>query len=225
LQLLLSNYKLDLKPETDQLKTLLPYFLPRYPVDRLSKLVDSLRIGHLLVQPGGLDIHLQIDAEPVINRGPEPALSEPEIKQWEERYRSWDAFLTFVIKEVDEGKELAVAQCLGGQVPGSETAARPIDQGPKPSGLKKAAPAKGSQRIETVAWIKTRNPGHFTLQLAAMSSEQAVKEFITKQSQSGSFAYYQKKQKGSPLYIAIYGSFAKRTEAEQATRLLFLLLL
>jgi hypothetical protein len=33
---------------------------------------------------------------------------------------------------------------------------------------------------------------------------------------TGSFAYYRKKQKGKPLYIAIYGSFANRTETEKA---------
>jgi len=62
-------------------------------------MVDSLRIGHLAVKPGGLDIRLQIDVEPVLKAEPEPTLSEHEIQQFEKRYRSWDAFLTFVIKE------------------------------------------------------------------------------------------------------------------------------
>ena len=553
LHLLLSSYKLDLKPETEQLKTLLPYFLPRYSADRLSKIIDSLRIGHLKVKPSGLDIRLQIDVEPVIKAGPEPILSEHEIQQFKERYRSWDAFLTFVIKEaatatrseelraalleilldaryelrsilanppkvaidpvkqlfirswqrlmpvmreisvqvpeqnllpilsfitaadalnaldrsgpavgldistdglrrlarllnddpfidplkyIDEidpvlqqlfgfgisgeielpskkseglkfqlirmayaansrdrlnrwvpteaelkpylleirkllleeadarigsstiekeyaqlfrklmlttawqescwrqyivkdrkivplisasgdigmlqinekvwrgfyspsklkwdityntragseilikfmvnyalkkqehkrdgglsnlaratysaynggpsqvsryrkknvpaahkkidiafwekfqqvykGRELAVGQCLGGQPPSSVTAALPTNRVRKKTGSKTIAPAKGSQRIENVAWIQSRNPEHFTIQLAAMSSKQAVKELIKKQSQSGSFAYYRKKQKGKPMYIAIYGSFTNRTEAEKA---------
>ena len=49
-----------------------------------------------------------------------------------------------------------------------------------------------------------------------MSDEQAVKKFIKKQSQTGTFAYYRKKQKGQDFYIAIYGSFAKRADAEKA---------
>jgi hypothetical protein len=552
LHLLLSSYKLDLKPEIDQLKTLLAYFLPHYPADRFLKMIDSLRIGHLAVKPGGLDIRLQIDVEPVYKAGPEPALSHHEIQQFEERYRSWDAFLTFVIKEaaaatrsenlraalleilldaryqfrsilahppegasdpvrllfvrswqrlmpvlreisievpeqnllpflsfitaadalnaldrlgpamgldistdglrrlarllnddpsidpleyideidpvlqklfgfgisdriplppkksqgfnlqlirpayaansgdrlnrwvpsaaelepylleirnllleeaearigsstlekeyalifrklvlttawqescwrqyivknrkivplisgtgdvgmlqinekvwrgfyspsrlkwdityntragseilikfmvnyalkrqehkrdggllnlaratysaynggpskvsryrrtdvpaahkkidiafwdkfqqVYEGKELAVAQCLGGAPPGPVTARPPKSQTLKKSGPKTAAPAKAAQRIDNVEWIKGRDPKHFTLQLAAMSSEQAVKEFIKKLSQSGSFAYYRKKN-GSALYIAIYGSFGTRKQAEKA---------
>jgi hypothetical protein len=553
LYLLLSNYQLDLKPETDQLKALLPYFLPRYPADRLSKMIDSMRIGQFTIKPGGLVILLQIDVEPVIQGGPEPTLSEKEIQQFVERHRSWDAFLTFVIKEaatatrsedlraalleilldaryllrsalaespqgtidpvkqlfirswqrlmpvmqeisfqlpeqhllpflsfitaadalsamdrlgpavgldistdglrrlarllnddssidplqfmdaidpvlqqlfgfgisgeielppkkskgfnfqlirpayaansrdrlnrwvpsaaelqpylieirellleeadaridastiekeyaqifrklmlatawqescwrqyvvknrkivplisassdigmlqinekvwrgfyspsklkwdityntragseilfkfmvnyalkkqehkrdgglsnlaratysaynggpsqvsryrkkdvpaahkkidiafwdkfqqVYGGQELAVAQCLGGYPTSSVTARPPISQSRKKSGPKTVAPENKSQRIENVEWIKSRKPEHFTLQLAAMSSEQAVKELIGKQSQSGSFAYYRKNQKGKPLYIAIYGSFADRTAAEKA---------
>ena len=112
LHLLLSRYGLDLKPETDQLKALLPDFLPHYPADRLTKMIDSLRIGHLVVRPDGLDVRLQIEVETVAKAGPEPTLSEHEMQQLEERYRSWDAFLTFVIKEAataTRSKELRAA--------------------------------------------------------------------------------------------------------------------
>jgi hypothetical protein len=100
LHLLLSRYKLDLKPEIDPFKALLPYFLPRFPADHLKGMIDSLRIGHLVLRSNGLDVRLLIDAETVAKAGPETALSELEIQQLEQRYRSWDAFLTFVIKEV-----------------------------------------------------------------------------------------------------------------------------
>lgn len=552
LHLLLSRYRLDLKPETDQLKTLLPYFLPHYPLDRLTEMIDSLRIGHLLIRPNGLDVELRIDVETVAKAGPEPTLREHEMQQLEQRCRSWDAFLTFVIKEaatatrseelratlleilldaryqinsilaepqqsetdpvkqlfirswerlmpvmreisvhsteqnllpflsfitaadalkaldrlgpaagldistdglrrlarllnddpsvdplkyldetdpvlqqlfdfetsgeiiqqkkpqgfnfqlirpvyaanpgdrlnrwvptaaelksylleirklllkeadarirsspiaqkyariyrkliltaawqescwrqyivqnrkvvplisasgdigllqinekvwrgfyspsklrwditynaragseilfkfmvdyalkqqehkhggglsnlaratysaynggpsqvsryrkndvpaahkkidtafwekyqqVDQGQELAVAQCLGVQASGSMTAAVQTNQGRKQSGSKQVTTPKQSQRIENVGWIRGRNPKHFTLQLAAMSGEQAVKEFIKQQSQAGSFAYYRKKQKGRNFYVVIYGSFANRADAEKA---------
>ncbi len=552
LHLLLSRYRLDLKPETDQLKTLLPYFLPHYPLDRLTEMIDSLRIGHLLIRPNGLDVELRIDVETVAKAGPEPTLREHEMQQLEQRCRSWDAFLTFVIKEaatatrseelratlleilldaryqinsilaepqqsetdpvkqlfirswerlmpvmreisvhsteqnllpflsfitaadalkaldrlgpaagldistdglrrlarllnddpsvdplkyldetdpvlqqlfdfetsgeiiqqkkpqgfnfqlirpvyaanpgnrlnrwvptaaelksylleirklllkeadarirsspiaqkyariyrkliltaawqescwrqyivqnrkvvplistsgdigllqinekiwrgfyspsklrwditynaragseilfkfmvdyalkqqehkhggglsnlaratysaynggpsqvsryrkndvpaahkkidtafwekyqqVDQGQELAVAQCLGVQASGSMTAAVQTNQGRKQSGSKQVTTPKQSQRIENVGWIRGCNPKHFTLQLAAMSGEQAVKEFIKQQSQAGSFAYYRKKQKGRNFYVVIYGSFANRADAEKA---------
>lgn len=552
LHLLLSRYRLDLKPETDRLKTLLPYFLPHYPLDRLTEMIDSLRIGHLLIRPNGLDVELRINVETVAKAGPEPTLREHEMQQLEQRCRSWDAFLTFVIKEaatatrseelratlleilldaryqinsilaepqqsetdpvkqlfirswerlmpvmreisvhsteqnllpflsfitaadalkaldrlgpaagldistdglrrlarllnddpsvdplkyldetdpvlqqlfdfetsgeiiqqkkpqgfnfqlirpvyaanpgdrlnrwvptaaelksylleirklllkeadarirsspiaqkyariyrkliltaawqescwrqyivqnrkvvplistsgdigllqinekvwrgfyspsklrwditynaragseilfkfmvdyalkqqehkhggglsnlaratysaynggpsqvsryrkndvpaahkkidtafwekyqqVDQGQELAVAQCLGVQASGSMTAAVQTNQGRKQSGSKQVTTPKQSQRIENVGWIRGRNPKHFTLQLAAMSGEQAVKEFIKQQSQAGSFAYYRKKQKGRNFYVVIYGSFANRADAEKA---------
>ncbi|MDH3880864.1 MAG: DUF4403 family protein, partial [Desulfobacteraceae bacterium] len=99
LHLLLSRYRLDLKPETDQLKALLPYFLPHYPADHLTGMIDSLRIDHLAVRPNGLDVRLRIDIETVSKAEPEPTLSEHEMQQLEQRYRNCDAFLTFVIKE------------------------------------------------------------------------------------------------------------------------------
>ena len=552
LHLLLSRYRLDLKPETDQLKALLPYFLPNYPADRLTKMIDSLRIGHLVIRSNGLEAELRIDVETVPKAGPEPTLTEHEMEQLEQRYRSWDAFLTFVIKEaatatrseeirtalleilldtryqiklilgepqksatdpvkrlfirswerlmpvmreisihspeqnllpflsfitaadalnaldrlgpavgldistdglrrlarilnddpsidplkylneidpvlqqlfdfemsgeisqqkkshgfnfqlirpvyaanpgdrlnrwvptttelkaylleirklllreadarirsssiaqkyasiyrkvmlttawqescwrqyivqnrkvvplistsgdigmlqinekvwrgfyspsklrwditynaragseilfkfmvnyalkqkehkhggglsnlaratysaynggpsqvsryrknnvpaaykkidtafwekyqqVYQGEELAVAQCFGGQTSSSMTASVQKNKGQKQSNSKQATTPKQSQRINNVEWIRSRNPQHFTLQLAAMSSEQAVKEFIKQQSQAGSFAYYRKKQRGRDFYVAIYGSFANRADAEKA---------
>jgi hypothetical protein len=120
-------------------------------------------------------------------------------------------------QKVVMGKELAVAHCLGGQAFSSVTTTQSKEPSGKQSGSKKGADTKRSQRVENVRWIIGRNPEHFTLQLAAMSSEQAAKELIRRQSQSGSYAYYRKKQNGGHLYIAIYGSFANRIEAERAT--------
>jgi hypothetical protein len=119
-------------------------------------------------------------------------------------------------QQVHQGQELAVAQCFGVQTSSSTTAAIQIKKGQKKSSSKKVATTKKSQRIENVEWIKSRNPTHFSIQLAAMSDEQAVKKFIKQQVQTGTFAYYRKKQKGQNFYIAIYGSFANRVDAEKA---------
>ncbi len=54
------------------------------------------------------------------------------------------------------------------------------------------------------------------MQLAAVSSEQAVKDLIKKQTQAGIFSYYRKKHNGRDLYIAIYGNFSNRADAEKA---------
>ena len=115
-------------------------------------------------------------------------------------------------KQVSQGNEFAVAQCLGGEGPGPVAA----PQIKKDSGSKPAATAGKSPRIENIEWIRKRNSTHFTLQLAAVSSEQAVKDLIRKHTRSGIFSYYRRKHKGRDLFIAIYGSFSNRTDAEKA---------
>jgi hypothetical protein len=112
LHLLLSRYRLDLNPEIDSFKDLLPYFLPHYPADRLTRIIDSLRIGHVLIRPKGLDVELRMDIETTAKAGSEPTLSKYEMQQLEQRYQRWDAFLTFVIKETaaaTRSKELRAA--------------------------------------------------------------------------------------------------------------------
>ena len=54
----LSRFHMDLKPATNQLKVLLPDVVPRYSADRLTRMLDSLRIGHVKVRPKGLDDNL-----------------------------------------------------------------------------------------------------------------------------------------------------------------------
>ncbi|NIA31500.1 MAG: transglycosylase SLT domain-containing protein [Actinobacteria bacterium] len=120
-------------------------------------------------------------------------------------------------QQVNQGQELAVAQCFGGQASSSNTATLQINKGRKQSGSKQVTTSKDSKRIKNVEWIRGRNPQHFTIQLAAMSGELAIKEFIKQQSQAGSFAYYRKTQKGRDFYVAIYGSYANRADAEKAT--------
>jgi hypothetical protein len=95
----MSKLRIDLSPEADRLKEWLPSVLPRYSADRLAGMVDSLRIGHISVQPEGLDVRLIIDVDKIPQEGPEPALNAVEMAQLEHTYRSWDAFLTFVVKQ------------------------------------------------------------------------------------------------------------------------------
>jgi hypothetical protein len=117
-------------------------------------------------------------------------------------------------KQISQGNEFAVAQCLGGEDPGPAV----VPQVKKESKSKFVAKRETSKprRIENIEWIRKQNAKHFTLQLAAVSSEQAVKNLIEKHTRSGIFSYYRRKHKGRELYIAIYGSFSKRTEAEKA---------
>ncbi len=97
---ILNRFRMDLKPATDRLKALVPYVVPRYTADRLTRMIDSLRIGHVKVRPNGLDVHLMLDVEEPPQAETEPALTDIEVQQLEQRCQDWDAFLTFVIKEV-----------------------------------------------------------------------------------------------------------------------------
>ncbi len=71
----LSRFRMDLKPATDQLKALLPYVVPRYSADRLTRMIDSLRIDHVKVRPSGLDVRLTLDVETPLQSEAEPALT------------------------------------------------------------------------------------------------------------------------------------------------------
>jgi septal ring-binding cell division protein DamX len=115
-------------------------------------------------------------------------------------------------KQINQGNDFAVAQCLGGEDPGPAAAPQTI----KPSGSKPVAAVAKAPRIENTAWIRKRNSKHFTLQLAAVSSEQTVKHLIKKHTRPGVFSYYRRKHKGRDLYIAIYGNFSNRADAEKA---------
>ena len=95
----LSKLRIDLSPEVDRLKEWLPSVLPLYSTDRLTGMLASLRIGHILVRPDGLDVRLTIDVDKMPQAGPEPVLSAVEMEQLEQTYRTWDAFLTFVVKQ------------------------------------------------------------------------------------------------------------------------------
>jgi hypothetical protein len=82
---ILSRFHMDLKPATDQLKALLPYVVPRYSADRLTRMIDSLRIGHIKVRPNGLDVHLILDVDELSPAETEPALTVIEVQQLEQR--------------------------------------------------------------------------------------------------------------------------------------------
>jgi len=96
----LGRFRMDLKPATDQLKALLPYIGPRQTATLLTGMIDSLRIGQVRVQPKGLDVQLMLDVEKPPQSETEPALTDIEMQQLQQRCQDWDAFLTFVIKEM-----------------------------------------------------------------------------------------------------------------------------
>jgi septal ring-binding cell division protein DamX len=130
-----------------------------------------------------------------------------------------DAAFWAKYQRVNRGDELAVVECLGGEAPVSEADVPHNTRGIKESGSKRPTAAEKPKYIENSSWIRKRNPGHVTLQLAALSSEQAVKVLLGKQSLPGTYAYCRIKQKDQTVYIAIYGSFSNRAEAQKVAAL------
>ncbi len=124
----------------------------------------------------------------------------------------WDKY-----QQVNQGDELAVAECLGRQRPSSYADAPLKSRAISTSGSKHPASAEKRTYIEDCSWVRNRHPDHFTLQLTAMSSEKAVKDLLEKQSQPGTFAVCRIRQKDRFVYIAIYGSFSNRAEAQENT--------
>ncbi|MCP4409549.1 MAG: transglycosylase SLT domain-containing protein [Gammaproteobacteria bacterium] len=131
-------------------------------------------------------------------------------------HKKIDAAFWEKYRQVKQGKELAVAQCISGDASVSTTVARPAMGTEKKSKPRRSPASKELPYTENGRWISKRNPKHLTLQLAALSSEQAVKSLIKKQSQPGVFAYYRSRIKGKERYVAIYGSFETRDDAEKA---------
>jgi septal ring-binding cell division protein DamX len=127
-----------------------------------------------------------------------------------------DAAFWAKYQQVNRGDELAVVECLGGEAPVSEADVPLNTRGSAASGLKPPAATGKLARVENSSWIRKQNPKHVTIQLAAMSREQAVKDLVEKQSQPGTYAYCRIKQKEKAVYVAIFGSFSNRNDAQKA---------
>jgi septal ring-binding cell division protein DamX len=127
-----------------------------------------------------------------------------------------DAAFWAKYQQVNRGDELAVVECLAGEAPGSDADVPLNTRGSAASGSKLPAATGKLVRVENSSWIRKQNPKHFTLQLAAMSSKQAAKDLVEKQFQPGTFAYCRINQKDKAVYIAIFGSFSNRDDAQKA---------
>ena len=112
---------------------------------------------------------------------------------------------------VKQGNELAVAECLGGEV---EIVAKPAD---KINTAKQVKNTKTS--IHDEAWIKDQASNNFTIQLGVFSSHQSANNFIGKQNITGNYAIYKQHNKRKPLYTVIYGFYSKQSSAKKEAKL------
>ena len=110
---------------------------------------------------------------------------------------------------VQRGEEYNVAECLGG------TKIEVKDEPSPPVFTQKGSRAQGSKQEN---WILSQNPRHFTLQIAALSTENTLQEFIRKLPNPKHMAFFRMNRDGKQLYIVLYGTYAQRAEAEKAAQ-------
>jgi hypothetical protein len=133
-------------------------------------------------------------------RDPNPAPLHREIDS-----AFWEKY-----QAVQRGEEYNVAECFGGTKIVAKTEpdqSFSVPKEPRPGGVKQEN------------WILSQNPMHFTLQIAALSSEKSMQEFTKKLPNREHAAFFRLNRDDKQLYVVIYGSFAQRTDAEKAARL------
>ncbi|MFZ0132004.1 MAG: transglycosylase SLT domain-containing protein [Desulfobacterales bacterium] len=165
-------------------------------------------------QPGGLS-NLARAAYSAYNGGPSQ-VSRYRSANIRDAHRKIDAAFWAKYQRVEHGQEMAVVECLGGEAAVSVADAPPVDRAATAPVPQLPSAIGSPTRIENVQWIRGQDPGHLTLQLAAMSTEISVRNLIERQSQPGTFAYCRIKQNSRIVYIAIYGSFSNRADAQKA---------
>jgi len=81
----------------------------------------------------------------------------------------------------------------------------------------KTAPATASaadgERYKDTAWVWSQDPNHYTVQLSAASSEQAIQADMRRISLPGEMTVVKTLRDGKPWYALIYGSFASKAAA------------
>ena len=85
----------------------------------------------------------------------------------------------------------------------------------KTTSLRQAAPV-----VKNEAWIWTQNPTDYTLQLLALSSEQAVRDYARKHQIEAQSVHFKFIRNGKPLYALIYGNYPDKPAAENARQLM-----
>lgn len=77
-------------------------------------------------------------------------------------------------------------------------------------------PATSNIPENAASWLWSQNPQHYTLQLLASGSQQAIASYIQRYKLKGKTARFQRVRDGKDWYILLYGSFTGYNQAKQA---------
>ena len=109
---------IDLHGPLQDLRDLLPLIVARGDADRIGNIIESVHITGAALTDTGVTARLAFTITPTTAAAsppsasplaasppPEPTLNPAELQQWEAAWQRWDAFLTFVVKQL--GSETA----------------------------------------------------------------------------------------------------------------------
>ncbi|NOQ15283.1 MAG: transglycosylase SLT domain-containing protein [Methyloprofundus sp.] len=144
-------------------------------------------------RPGGLD-NLARSAYSMYNGGPARVARYRQTKGIPVFHKKIDQAFWEKYQQVRQGKEYAVAQCLG-----APTLVSPS----------KSKPTAGKAKVPAA-------DHNFTLQLAALSDKQAAKKMRQSFKVAGKYQYYAIKKNRKTLYLLTYGNFATKNAAHKA---------
>ncbi len=137
-------------------------------------------------------------------------------------HKKIDAAFWEKYRAVQRGEEGQVARCLGGEnvdltlVESLKTKQQSV--APERSHKTPAGETAAATPVTNDRWVLQQDDNHFTLQLGAFSTPEAAEDFVDRQSLSGVIASYPVLKDKRVLYAVLYGSYEKRTQAEQARR-------
>jgi DamX protein len=119
---------------------------------------------------------------------------------------------------------VAAAATKAGQVPAINGA--PVEERqaapsagvakPPPTTKRSSASSTPSPAADGLAWLKSRQPGHYTLQLLGARDRAAVQKFARDQQIASPHAIFERRLDGKPWYSLVVGDYPDRAAAVAA---------
>ena len=97
-----ARVKVDLAPPAAEMRDMIRSSLGPEHAERALAALDSLRPAGATATASGVkaEVTMRVSPGPPRLVGPEPPLTEDERQRWEDALADWDAFLTFMVKEL-----------------------------------------------------------------------------------------------------------------------------
>jgi septal ring-binding cell division protein DamX len=128
-------------------------------------------------------------------------------------HKKIDAAFWSKYQQVKAGRQMNVAQCLGGEATASSSRQQPA----------KIANNKDDHKPEKIApgdmdkrWVLSQREDHYTLQLAAFSTRESARKFIAQQPPGRKAHIYPVRKSQTIHFLVLHGSYKTRSEADRA---------